>query len=267
MDKGAKLMNDLQDNWRSYEYAKHRYLDALANIFSMQEPCTAISLFADKHFSLSYNSTATAITMRKVGELKTYINNKDKESLLGFYLYYNIDFRLSLEMFCNKNAVDENLKKEVKALCAKLKDPGIKSQYNNNNKNQLFPSKNLKEVSEDYMKILKNSEIKKIPQEIILRPFQDVSKILDLNVKIDVISFLHNKDEVHAELNVSYNTKKGDYIGVSKLSCYDCDSKLTNEGYPHRGTYNIWFSDGSEAFNIDQKKLIDNNDLVLHKYY
>jgi len=89
----------------------------------------------------------------------------------------------------------------------------------------------------------KDIEIK----ELLLRPLQDVNKVLHKTLneyRIENYVVLDNKENLHAEYNISlYFPKVGlvdsYYIGVSKLSCGFCHTYLKLQGYEIRGTHGV----------------------------
>jgi len=90
------VIKDVCDHWKNYTY-HHRYLDALASIFAVQNPCAAITYFPiTQKFYLSYNAEATKDTHKKIGIIQQTLNAFDRmdqvEQLLFLYIAYNTDF-------------------------------------------------------------------------------------------------------------------------------------------------------------------------------
>jgi hypothetical protein len=91
------VIKDICDHWKNYTY-HHRYLDALASIFAVQNPCAAITYFPiTQKFYLSYNAEATKDTHKKIGIIQQTLNAFDRidqvEQLLFLYIAYNTDFK------------------------------------------------------------------------------------------------------------------------------------------------------------------------------
>src|SRR4051812_8457285 len=94
----AKIISDIKDNWKQYDYSTQRYLDALASSFIVQHPCAAVSSpQTDGSYCISYNRNSTPVTRKKVSDIVEAINNGNYDNLLGLYLYFNTDFKLALK--------------------------------------------------------------------------------------------------------------------------------------------------------------------------
>ena len=123
---------EIQDNWQKYpNYAKTRYLDALASIHSVAHPCAAISLSSDKqkHW-LSYNENLDPLVKNKVAMIQELLKDQTKQNydnLLGFYLCFNVNFRPTLQSYHDRipRRTDKNdpimvFRKKINAFCEKI---------------------------------------------------------------------------------------------------------------------------------------------------
>ncbi len=141
------------NNSSKFQYNDTRYLDALASLFSVQDPCCAISFFpsrevvlsmAEGHavarqawpedgvFYISYNHTNTTSTAFKINKISELISSsaramdtEDKTpavNLLALHLLSNIEFTSFLEG--DKNAL-EFLDLDLAALALKISTPPV----------------------------------------------------------------------------------------------------------------------------------------------
>ena len=90
------VVKSVRDHWQDHSY-HHRYLDAMASIFAVQNPCASIAYFTKtQKFYLSYNANPAPITLSKIaiiqGCLNAPNNINQQEFLLFLYLAYNTDF-------------------------------------------------------------------------------------------------------------------------------------------------------------------------------
>ncbi len=253
---------EIQDNWQQYKnYAETRYLDALGSIHSVARPCAAISLSLDKqkHW-LSYNENVDLLVKNKIAMIQELLQDPTQQifdNLLGFYLCFNVNFRPTLHNYYNSiPRADKNKTLETKNFCTKInifctKIANTRKVLESKIEEvEIITSSNIQkikptfvEISADYLTLLENNQKELIIIPIgILRPYQDIIKLLRLTTKLNFknISTLENPEKVHAELNIPDHS---DYIGVSILCCYACDSGLNQEQIPHRGTSNLLFPD------------------------
>lgn len=262
---------EIQDNWQRYEnYAETRYLDALGSLHSVARPCAAISLSLDKqkHW-LSYNEDLDLLVKNKVAMIQELLQDQTQQiydNLLGFYLCFNVNFRPTLQNYndkiprAKKTAKIEEFRKKINVFCKKIGD--TRQNFDKKFDKVAITSKDIKDIkpefgkiSGDYINLLDNNrnELTIIPMSI-LRPYQDIIKLIKLTTKFNLnnISTLDNPNKVHAELNILDHSG---YIGVSILCCYACDSGLNQEQIPHRGTSNLLFPD-NEMYDTTNGKEI-----------
>ncbi len=81
---------DKVDNWRNFEYDK-RILDALASLFHLKAPVTAVYKNHDKLF-VSYNVQAEDRIKSQIKLGKNFLITGSVDDLLNFYLLMNVDF-------------------------------------------------------------------------------------------------------------------------------------------------------------------------------
>lgn len=299
-----------KDNWEGIKYENTRYLDALASIFHIATPCSAVVLY-NGSYKISYNNDILSqsdqyqvIFNTKIDTAKSFINDSDAKSLLSFYLVENPDFlqfiKDELRSIKNNFKNIENIENNINLINAfkckisefntslereVLNEAKLYAKTINNKKNpdleKATQSKNKilqqnKEFFNDVNIIDDYYEVIKIMQSLhyltdqekkldifskLLRPLQDVYKIVSSQIVIPVVEILENKYELHAECNIA---KKLDslldeeiYIGISKLCCANCFQYLnTLKNIIFRGTHGVITEEW--PFNsIDNKKFVD----------
>lgn len=270
---------EIEDNWQDYNYAETRYLDALASLYSVARPCAAISLSPDgKKHCLSYNENLDLLVKNKIAIIQNLLQDRTQQhfdNLLGFYLCFNVNFRPTLQAYNripkdNKTSKIKEFCKKISVFCKKIYD--IKNELDDKLKDiKVITSKDIQnikpkfvEISADYLTFLRSDpiELTIIPAICILRPYQDIIKLVRLNkLNLKNISTLGNSNEVHAELNIQDHAG---YIGVSILCCYACDSGLKHQSIPHRGTDNLLFPDNDIYDNTDGTLISYNHERAIH---
>lgn len=108
--KNSLRIKKVSDNYEDYTYHE-RYLDALASMFAVQKPSTAV-LFYEQKFYLSYNAGAPPKTQKIVNDIATTLNQCIRnevniDGLVSLYLQHNADF-------------NDNIKKYTKQLTSNL---------------------------------------------------------------------------------------------------------------------------------------------------
>lgn len=259
MSKVSKLAFPVQDNWGNFNY-NLRFLDALAALFHIQGVCAAVLKY-EEIFYLSYNSSITNQSKKRLDFITKNILSKPFENLLGIYLIFNPDFKSFIKK--DKNHVDGNFKAFLEELISLIQQS---LEYIDKNINKIIaeaivPDQLLGEVGIKYNEILsyRNELNFKAYVDVFLRPLQDCKKLFfyfqhNKYNEIKIIS-LDNSNNFHAEYNISFHFPKVqlldiNYIGISKLSCGYCHKYLEESGYFHRGTHGVcddeWYMIGPQ---------------------
>lgn len=245
---------------------EERYLDALASLFAVQDPVTAV-ICSNNVFYISYNSAPTVSTTQSVETIETTLNKlfqsdaiepehliTIKKDLLELYLKYNIEtrlhFRKSMEFFSKDIDPERTILTQIVEKPSDKDDP-----YKNYNcylellKGLTSKALNAGSASEAIEK--PNNKTPLSSQSFVeglLRPLQDVEKLVWQLLEMKKngldgikIELLDNKRALHAEMSINseFPFFKG-YMGVSILCCAGCDKALTKAQILHRGTHGKW---------------------------
>lgn len=260
------------DKWKTFTY-EFRYLDTLARIFDvkLKNPCTSVVPLKGKEGQLSigiaFNTKSTPQTVadikRTAGLLQAAINDETKipsfmieaisKSQCYIYCIGKIQEKLKA---CEKIIIThpvikgtlDEVGKLIKIVNTKTENAVLK-QY----EIVLISLTELLKADftgdETSIKLKKDIFDKKT-LEMLVRPYQDIQKIVKFFNKIGnnkiVYEIIDNPEGAHAELTASsyYFAKNGnnpEYVGISKLSCYLCDELLNVENQPHRGGHGILY--------------------------
>lgn len=260
------------DQWQKYSY-EFRYLDALARIFDIKpkNPCTSVVSLGGKkeeyQIAIAFNSDSNQQNTADLKKVAVLLQQAivDKGKVAGFMI--EVLSKSQCYMYCI-GKIQEKLKLyDVE----KIDHPFIQETLTNITKFiMLVNSKDItaleryeialitlgKLLKEDFKDDNKSIQLvkeifDKKTVETLIRPYQDIQKIITFSQKIgkELITFetINNPEGAHAELAASSYyfvkySKKSDYIGISKLSCFLCDQVLFQEGEGHRGTHGILYA-------------------------
>lgn len=238
------------DDWQHYTY-QHRYLDALARILLVNSTKNVVSAIC-KHgnvFYLSYNRTLPESDIVILDNMIQCISNPNWQGLLILNFKNNeLDFSKKVKAYitANESSIPESIRDLVRAFVADLsKKENILLEYRN------LIDDIISDINRSPEQIDKTLKLTSLAS-MLLRPYQDVYKISFIfNEKMERgknLILLDNKLELHAESNIQYQLKVFDiYIGISRLSCVDCDKGLWDGLLPHRGTHGIYFEQCSQG--------------------
>lgn len=246
------LVSDREDNWSVYNY-KERYLDSLARVLMFNSKKYVVSAVykKDNKYYISYNKSLEKGDEYNLNNICKSIKYKAKEYVIGSYIKNNrLDFINKLKAIKTEETANKALDDYLVEI-EKNKNFDIQKTYS------------------DYClfleKLLETSP-SKILVSTALRPLQDVYKIifLDLDLQLgDNLILLENHNCLHAEHNILYqvNPDKGTYIGISKLSCADCNKVLWDNLIAHRGTHGMYYSECYQML----EKFFKKNQVILTK--
>lgn len=317
---GNFLASDRVDNWHSYGYEDHRFLDALARVLMIDSKKNVVSAVCKKDniFYLSYNKTLKDEDKAELEIICELISEKNYQELVSSYIVNNyVDFVTKVKYFDKKlkfeksnNALSgflshrkidqdikslkdiiekhielkqskeyklfEKLKKEVKNIQETIRYLSIDNDVDsylyklcykikNNELDQLWKDlKNDKDLNRvklfkyynELLSCLENENDSEFAS-IILRPLQDISKIFHKNLNLMLsgtdspgnLKLCDNPRNLHAEHNILDEVKpqESSYIGISRLSCMDCDYLLSDNLLLHRGTHGIYYKNCFEG--------------------
>jgi len=213
-----KIISDRIDNWCNFNYLEHlRYLDNLASVFSVQRPCAAIT----QDGKLSYNDNKYRYTDKKVNKIKNSIKQSDLadyNELLALYLVLNIEFRDPLLQVGKYDILHSKIKDKIQQLCTSIRD---EKQYWEKY-SHFIGERSQQKIIGEYFDILDDPYLTLIPKELILRPLQDITKILRIkeNINCDLIVILDNQGKLHAEINARECVRNNFRNFMFNIKCY-----------------------------------------------
>lgn len=276
----SDIIIETEEDSKTTPYDKTRYLDAVSRIFNIipKNPCAAVRLLEVKDeqeiiLLIAFNQEAAKIknVQRKVFEnLKDLLNTalvhgadeKTIAQLLATTLKHSTAYiKLRDTVFSKLDDLENNaLKKAIINWASTVKSSNDEAKIYHSYIQVLTVMKT--------NKVGKDEDFKKEIYKMIIRPFQDVLKVVETLKIYQKISFkaVRNDDNAHAEVAISACDVESDkedkysgYIGISKLSCYLCHTLLDKLDVPFRGTHGIFYGHGWSLPNklIEHQEFID----------
>ena len=168
-----------------------RCLDSIASMFAVYSPCAAISKAEDKwllsnKYKENFINDRTIWIQRNINKLGGDDNEVVVKTLIVAYLVLNVDFAKNLKKNFSTEKKTSGSNNETNLKDIDILHDAITGTYktiilgyitgkreNNFEYNELINA-----VYEAYDNVLNHELLYKVPQNIILRPSQDVTKIL-----------------------------------------------------------------------------------------
>lgn len=246
-----------EDRWERLEYGKFRFLDAVANVFAINWPCTAAAKLpghSEKIF-LSFNSSCTegqAWLARKISDALERGNAAEL-----FFLKLTFDESIkkkidaTVQIYESSSDSDTPFDKLLSFFRGLKRDTNFLKSYSCKTDTASASLEKIKTKFErDVRPVFEENEIL---IKFFIREIQDITKLLTFlhssgggyDWEFRVIDNVYNhisQKFLHAELNISFVIGKDVYRGISLLCCGDCHESLEaakedTDHLNHRGSH------------------------------
>jgi rRNA maturation endonuclease Nob1 len=252
-------------------YSDSRVLDAIASLYNVFGTCSAVAK-VDGALYISQNKKPTLESVTYISSINHLLKSSDTNSLFLLYIIKNQDFISYFKSIKRsiKQSNDSDLihayseVKNKRSSLDKLIRELIKTSDDLSKLSDFEDGNQLIELYFNFLKQVKsshNNNLTKYDKEFLLRPIQDVCKIIQTKIcdQITDVYTVYNTSTdksltVHAEINLlhfldnKFNLDNQIYIGVSKLTCGNCyrifedkkNEKLISCGGTHAVIDNKW---------------------------